>query len=171
MEAREDILERFTDPTKKRKRKEKKEEAVQQKCSKICNDGKLFAVDFFNTPPTKEDVVLWETQVILPLPEIAMLEQLLVESHIDMINYTPLARLDGLFCVLDFLSAADHCSNWLEKSLQKVGWKRNMTSYHPVSVSHSSKELLSATLECYKMSIKQMILLQTQRDRDRQVET
>lgn len=157
----EDILDRFTDPSKKRKRKEKKEKHEEEKKIKLVNAGKRWAKDAFNTPPTTDDLVLWAKFVEPPVPTLADLEHLHTAAEhltVEGIGYEPLAKTGGFFAVMDCLNAMVHCSGWLKDRLARVGWKINMTGYEPTAVSHSTNEVLPATLECYRMAIKQMIL-------------
>jgi len=156
----EDVFDRFTDATKKRKRKEKKTNESQKKRAKIVNTGKKFAKSEFNVVPTPEDVELWEAFVVQPVPDQKWLETRLREAKITDVGYQQLPKTHGIFCVYDFLSAAGHCTEWLDMQLHRMGWRRNMTGYVPVTVCHSTNELLDATLECYKMAIKQMLRLQ-----------
>lgn len=160
----EDILDRFSDPTKKRKRKEKKDEKEEERKAKMVNAGKRFAVDEFNTPPSAEDLATWQKFVEPPLPTLLDLEHLQKAAEamtIDAIGYTSLAKTEGFFAVMDCLNAMVHCSTWLKDRLSRLGWKINMTGYEPTAVSHSTREILPATLECYRMAIKQMIWLAT----------
>lgn len=155
----EDIFDRFTDPKKKRKRKAKKLETEHERRQHNFNMGKKFAKHHFNEVPSAEDAQLWRNFVIEPLPSINFLQKELTEVTIEKIGYQKMSRTDGIFAVVDFLAAAEYCSDWLEKQLRAAGWKRNMTGYVPITVSHSTNELLMATLECYKMAIKQMMRL------------
>jgi len=95
-----------------------------------------------------------------PVPSLGDLERLQKvanEMTIDSIGYVRMAKTAGFYAVMDCLQAMGHCTEWLEGRLNRVGWKRNMTGYIPTAVSHSTNEILPATLECYKMAIKQMI--------------
>lgn len=158
----EDVLDRFSDPAKKRKRKEKKDKQDQEKKLKAVNAGKRWANDEFNTPPSPEELEIWRSFVTTPLPTLSDLESLQRDAEhmtVESLGYIPLARTDHFFCVMDCLSAMHHCEAWLNERLARVGWKINTTGYEPRAVSHSTKEILPATLECYRMALKQMILL------------
>lgn len=157
----EDILDRFTDPVKKRKRKAKKEQQEEEKRTKLLNAGKRWARDEFNTVPTPEDLALWSSFTEAPVPTLVDLERLHADAEtltVETIGYQPLSKTDGFFAVMDCLSAMVHCSAWLKERMARLGWKLNMTGYEPTAVSHSTKEVLLATLECYRMAIKQMML-------------
>ncbi len=157
----EDILYRFSNPVNKRKRKEKKEKREEEKKAKIVNDGKLFAVDQFNTEPTKEELEMWRGFVDEPMPsldELTRLQEAATTMTTDSIGYVRMEKTTGFFAVMDCLQAMGFCAEWLENKLRRIGWKRNMTGYVPTAVSHSTNEILGATLECYRMAIKQMIL-------------
>lgn len=162
----EDVLERFTDPVKKRKRKEKKEKKEDDKRQKIVNDGKKWAKDEFNTPPTPEQLVMWNQYVDATRAlSIAELERLVEESQAlttEFIEYQNLPKIDGLYAVMNCLNAFIHCGTWISKKLTEMGWKINMTGYDPVAVSHSTQEVLTATLECYRMALKQMLMVKKQ---------
>lgn len=162
----EDVFDRFTDPGKKRKRKQKKEETEEERKAKIVNMGKRWAKDEFNSPPTPDQVALWSGYVTDAVPSVAELERLTSEADtltVDALGYIPLSKVNGLFSIMDCLNAMMHCKTWLNERLERVGWKLNLTGYDPVAVSHSSKEVLAATLECYRMALKQMRSLELQR--------
>jgi hypothetical protein len=155
----EDILDRFTDPAKKRKKKEKKELSEKEKRDKLMSAGKLKAEDCFNVSFTPEEITLYKTGQLETLPTVEYLKSCTLKNNVNDIGYKRMLRLDGIYCVLDFITAASHCTEWLDTEVRKMGWRMNMTGYNPISVSHSTEELLSATMECYKMAAKQMLLL------------
>jgi len=155
----EDILDRFTDPEKKRKKKEKKEETEKQRRENLMAAGKLKAEDCFNVPLAAEEISLYKIATVEPIAPLAYLEKCVNKETISDIGYVRMSDADGLYCVLDFIQAAIHCMEWLDSQVKRMGWKMNMTGYNPISVSHSTEEVLSATWECYKMAAKQMILL------------
>jgi hypothetical protein len=139
------LLDRFTDPVKKKKRKRRKEAAEAVKRQRIVEDGKRYARDCFNDPPSSEDRELWGRFYAPPPTEYvpAPLEYETITNHGEM------------SCVFDFILAAGHCAEWLRGELAAIGWKKNVTGYSPVAVSHSTNELLSATRECRDMALKQ----------------
>jgi hypothetical protein len=159
-EEEEDIFDRFTDPTKKRKRKAKKLETEQERRQRNFNMGKKFADDHFNEEPSAEDAQLWRSFTVEPMPGIQYLKQELENMTTEKIGYIKLAHTNGIAAVVDFLAAAEYCTDWLDQQLRLAGWKRNMTGYVPITVSHSTNELLMSTAECYKMALKQMLRLQ-----------
>jgi hypothetical protein len=107
---------------------------------------------------------MWAQYVQHPVPSLDDLQRLL-DSAYNMqeedLGYTSLDKTDGFFAVMDCLNAMMHCTTWLKERLARVGWKTNMTGYEPTAVSHSTTEVLQATIECNKMIIKQMILFVT----------
>jgi len=153
------LLDKLTDPTVKQKKKEKKEKRQEEKRERIVESDKKYAKDMFNHDPTSEEVTLWKSNVNAIVLDLTTLQKLYDESVASLIEYKKLDRLDGLYCVLDFVNCAEYTKTWLEIQMTKLGWKTNMTLYHPIAVSNSTDELLSATLECYRMMIKQMMLL------------
>ena len=154
------MLDNLTDPVKKKKRKRKREQKVQEKRKKICMSGKEFARDHFNEPPTEEKQEMVRDFVrpkTLSTPE---LEKKIQEVDIEDIGYVKLEHKGGMACVFDFILCAGKCDKWLQQELKIVGWKKNMTNYNPISVSHSANEVQEATVECLKMACKQMIQYQ-----------
>lgn len=154
------LLDKLTHPKKKAKQKAHQEKLAEEKLEKLekmLECDKNYAKDCFNDRPTAEQLQLWKPYVLPNLPKPEELQELWenAKSH-DMIGYVRMSNLDGLYCILDFVSAADHCMNFLEQKMPIIGWSQNMTNYHPVVVSNSTPELLLATFECYKMMIKQM---------------
>lgn len=156
-EPEEDILDRFTEPTKKRKKKEKKEISERERRNKLISAGKVKAEECFNVPLSAEEITLYEKCLLENIPSVDVLKKCSEKTNIDEIGYVRMAKLDGIYCVLDFIAAASHCTEWLDTHVKNMGWSFNTTGYNPISVSHSTDELLSATLECYKMAAKQML--------------
>jgi len=158
-EEGDDVFDRFTDPTKKRKRKEKQDKQQDEKRQKFLLADKLFAVDLFNSKPALEEQETWLKFAKQPLPEMTYLQTLwdeVKDVDVSYISYHSEETRVGIFAVMECLNAAFFCTDWLTQKLDKVGWKMNCTNYDPVAVSASKGEILSASLECYKMSIKQM---------------
>lgn len=161
-ETEESILKKFQDPVKKRQRKEKRNKQEEERKAKIVNAGKRWAKDEFNSAPSAEELSTWKKLLLDTVPSMEHLEEMKLESEsmtVESIKYVPPLRTDGLYSIMNFVSAMDHCTNWLNSRLTETGWKMNATNYDPVAVSHSTTELLAATLECYRMAIKQMILI------------
>ncbi len=150
------LLDRFSDPHTKAKKQVKRVKKQEEKRHNDVQAGKIMAVDCFNTRPTPEQMALW-SRFVTPSPaSLAQLEAWLRAADPSMIQYVDLPRTDGLFSVCNFITCAKHCQEWLDQQLSKIGWKQNMTLYNPVCVSHSAREVLDATIETYKMAIKQM---------------
>jgi hypothetical protein len=156
----EDILSRFTDPVKKKKKRQKKLSEEEQKCKDIQSVGKKYHVDFYNNPLTEKEYNLFKSFVVSSPENINCNEILdkLQNANIEDIPFTKQNNKRGLSYVLGFIVCSAECVNWLNKRLCEVGWTKNMTSYNPVAVSHSVEEVVEATLECYKMACKQMII-------------
>lgn len=159
----EDIFDRFTDPKRKKRKKEIQEKSAEEKRQEILSLGKLHAKDFFNEQPSKDDLKNWQRYVVAP-PSEEKLDQLLksmqeckdckdCNTHIQ---FQSVGISRGLYCVFNFLHCVLHCKKWLQERLLELGWKENVTGYDPICVSHSINELLPAMIECYKMAIKQM---------------
>lgn len=162
--AEEDVFDRFTDPVRKRKKKEKEEKERKKRKLELLSIGKKFAKDFFNDSPSDQERKLWSQYVADSLPSVSELEQKLADfKGVDgldesLINPKKKAKA-GLKAAFSYLAVAYHCAGWLEQNLAALGWKTNMTNYCPSAVSHSIPEIVEATGECYKMAVKQMILL------------
>lgn len=156
----EDIFDRFTDPTKKRKRQEKKEQKEAEKIQKVVESNKEYAADKFNDPLSSEEFTRLQAYVRTPVQSVTWLSQLwdhAQKHHSEVINYKSRETGGGVCCVFDYLQAAVHCQNWLNRHLAHIGWTANCTGYDPVEVSNSTAEVLQATYECYKMAVKQML--------------
>jgi len=154
------LLDKLTHPKKKARQKAQQEKSAEEKLEKLekmIEWDKSYAKDCFNEPPTAEQLQLWKPYILSTLPTVEALQELWdsAKTH-EMIGYVRMTNLEGLYCILDFVSAAEHCMNFLEQKMAVIGWSQNMTNYHPVVVSNSTPELLLATFECYKMMIKQM---------------
>jgi hypothetical protein len=159
----DDLLDAFSDPVRKAQRELKKKQHVDEKCQHNMNQGKRFAVNEFNTPPAWDELKLWQVYARQPLPPLAGLQELYDKLSVEMIGYAPDSDLgdgnDGWKAILNLHQCAIHCRTWLHYHCQVVGWNENMTKYEPWTVSHSASELLSATMECARMMVKQMQLL------------
>jgi hypothetical protein len=152
----ENILDRFTDPVKKIKKKRKREQEETEKRKNICMSGKEFAKDQFNEPMTTMSYDLVKSYIEKP-PDQTFLTQRMTEVDQNDIGHQKSNSKDGLSGVFDFILCAGKCMQWLDIELKKIGWKKNMTNYNPVSVSHSSSEVQEASIECFKMACKQMM--------------
>jgi hypothetical protein len=158
-EEEEDILDRFTDPVKKRKKQQKKEIAERERRNKMLLAGKTLSADCFNVPLSEEEVKMFEISLSEKLASEAELQKIVENTQISDIGYKRLEKVDGIYCIFDFITAASHCTEWLDGQVKKMGWPFNMTGYNPVCVSNSTEELLFATVECCKMAAKQMLLM------------
>lgn len=169
MDALDELLDKLTDPEKKAKKRAKKEKKIEEKQEQAIESDKLYAKDCFNVVPTPEELTLWVACTTNTLSNIEDLKKWLSEAvSYEMIGYTRLEDLSGLNCILDFWGAAEHCKAFLEDKQNLLGWKINATGYDPVAVSSSTPELLVATFECYKMMIKQKMVLLTILQRPKQ---
>lgn len=150
-------LNSFTNPTtlkKKAIKKRKKEEAK-------ANEDKRYAKNCFNDPPDEKDKKKWQTFLdpFIKKPTTEFLQKELDTILLSDIGFQiPKKDEKTLIGIFTFLEACDHCELWLKEKLRKIGWKCNMTQFHPVSSSFSLEVLLHNTLECYKMACKQRIL-------------
>ena len=155
----EDILDRFTDPVKKQRKKRKRQEKHEEQCKKVRMSGKEFAADWFDGPLTEDQLKILQQNVVLTkLPKEADLETWLETVTEDLIGYKKDKK--GVTCmaaVFEFILCSAHCQKWLQREFEKMGFKQNMTNYNPVAVSHCVAEVLGATVECYKMGCKQML--------------
>lgn len=156
--ALDSFLDKLTHPKKKAKDKAHQEKLEEEKILKLVEGDKRYAKDCFNDPPTEEELKLWKPYVLPTAPTLDTLQELLqnATTH-EVIGYKRMSNLDGLYCILDFVSAAEHCMKFLEQKMAIIGWSQDLTNYNPVVVSNSTPELLVATFECYKMMIKQMM--------------
>ena len=157
-EAQEDILDRFTDPVKKQKKKRKREKHIEEKCKKICMSGKELADDHFNHELTPVDIKLIEANLlptICPKTEILRKLETVDSSAIGFVLTNPNAI--GIAMVCEFLLCSGSCDTWLQKQIGLLGFTKNLTNYNPISASHSISEVLEATVECYHMACKQML--------------
>lgn len=156
----EDVFDRFTDASKKRKRLERKKQQEAEKTQKIVESNKEYAADKFNDPLSIEEFTRLKTYIRSPVKAVKWLSQLwhhAQQHHCDVINYRSQETSGGVCCVFDYLQAAVHCQTWLNHNLAHIGWTNNCTGYDPVEVSNSTAEVLQATYECYKMAVKQML--------------
>lgn len=158
-EEDDDILDRFTDPAKRRKKQQKKEIAERERRNKMLLAGKTLAADCFNVPLSEEEVKMFEISLSDKLASETELQKIVENIQISDIGYKRLDRVDGIYCIFDFITAASHCTEWLDAQVKKMGWPFNMTGYNPVCVSNSTEELLFTTVECCKMAAKQMLLM------------
>lgn len=150
------VLERFTDPVKKKKKKHKQAQHLKAQQTKNIMRGKELAQHHFNTPFTQTYIDLIQNEIDKP-QSIECLQAYVVNAKVEDIKYVSVASKDGLVCVFNFIACASFCKSWLKIQLKNIGWQNNMTNYNPIAVSHSPPELLSATIECFKMACKQMI--------------
>lgn len=158
----DDILDRFTDPITKRKRNARKEAQRESKRRKVFLDGKWFACDLFNEPPTPTKLQQWHqawtrptTMPIVPLmgSEYQQEDEEWLQKQLG-INAKPSSD-DPFAYITYFATVVNHCRNWLHHKLTELGWTRNETGYDPVEVSYSVPEVLHATWQAYHMAAKQ----------------
>ncbi len=158
-EGEEDVFDRFTEPKKKRKRKAaRKDKKVKRRLANFMA-GKLLAADCFNDAPTEAERALWSKQTLPVRLAQSELEAWLERVEPDDIKFERWPNRSGLLAAYELFDACDFCKNWFEVQLRRVGWRMNMTGYHPASRCHSTNELLFAYAEALKMAIKQMLLL------------
>jgi len=150
------LLDRFTDPSARKRKIAQKEKQQEVKDSKF-ESGKKYAQDCFNLPPCNEERELWQHYVLPQALTRDELQKRLADSGVDQIGYERLRNTKGMFCIMDFFLCAEHTGLWLRARQEEIGWMHNMTLYEPLAVSHSTEELLAATLECYRMMLKQMM--------------
>jgi hypothetical protein len=156
------LLDKFTNPVHKRKRVAKKNIYHQNKRKRIIEQDKLFSKDKFNNLCDLDPVINYEEFIDhASCPTIDVLHKLFNSINVELINYQHMKSNKGLNAVFDMLMCVQHTTSWLETTLQSIGWKKNMSGYHPVAVSNSTSEVLKATTECVKMNIKLMILLKS----------
>ncbi len=150
------LLDRFTDPSARKRKLAQKDKQQEAKENKF-ESGKKYAPDFFNLPPSTEERQLWQHYVLPQALTRLELQKRLADSGIDQIGYERMSNTKGMYCIMDFFLCAEHSGRWLLAQQKEIGWMHNMTLYEPLAVSHSTEELLSATLECYRMMLKQMM--------------
>ena len=146
------FFEKFSDPNKLKQKRVKREKKIQE----VISYDKKLASEWFNEAPDRMQLQFWK-RYTSQIPTLETLQALMENASLETIGYKPLDRIDGIYSVLNFITCADYCTAWLELHMRSIGWKDNMTNYHPIAVCHSTNELLAATLEAYKMSIKQMM--------------
>lgn len=159
----EDILDRFTDPVTKRKRMAQREEKREAKRRKEFLDGKYFACDFFNEPPSAAQLHQWRQSWKPPAvtPHIPLIGSEIHQEDEDwlkkQIGFTAQPRSDDPFAYIEyFATAVHHCQTWLQQKLNELGWSKNETGQDPVLVSYSVSELLFSTWQTYHMAVKQI---------------
>jgi hypothetical protein len=155
-DKKEDVFDRFTDPFKKRKRRQKSQLRQEKRKEDLYFAGKKFAKDVFNEPLTTDKAKML-TPFICEIKSTEYLKKRLEEVGTGELNYK-IKKTRGINSIMDFIACSTRCKEWLEAELNKVGWKHNKTHYNPIAVSHSSSEVMNATVECFKMSCKQMLL-------------
>lgn len=151
----DELLDDFTHPKTLQKRKIKQE--AKQKKLETQREQKN-ADDYFNEIPDEKQLMMWKNHINY-IPSLDVLNKLFDESSIEIIDYKRLDCIDEMFGVLDFIACAKHIQCWLEIQMAIIGWKNNLTMYNPIAVSNSTSDLLKTTLECFRMMIKQMILV------------
>jgi hypothetical protein len=165
----EDLLDRFTDPVRKQKKRKKKEEHRQAKRRKVFLDGKQFARDKWLEPPSLAERQQWLKHFQKPctpplIPPIGSEEeQNDMDWLADAMNMELTVSTDPFQCIADFANMVTRCNQWLQEHLKELGWSRNETGYQPVEAAYSVAELLHATWQCYHMAVKQASFL-TQSD-------
>ncbi len=160
-----DVLDRFANPEKKKKKLATKKAKEKEKFDKIINRGKKFAKDYFNECKLADtEYNLLETQIDKETVQksIEDLRNLLEGTKdIDLEKVCEPKYVKGIEAVVEFMMCAERLRKWLDTQLHELGWKQNMTNYDPICVSHSIGELITSVLEAYRMAIKQMIVFQT----------
>lgn len=148
-----EILERFTDPERKRKRELDKSRKDRKKQLKALSIGKRLASDYFNDPIDETVYNEW-----LPyIHNVPTLAQLDVYAQVPVFTVT--SQTNSISGILDFFANELTAREWLHKHLHDIGWTSNRTGYDPFSVSNCTAELLMAVPECYEMAVKQMRLV------------
>jgi hypothetical protein len=143
-----------------RKRLEK--ERQQKYENSVRSSNKKYAVDLWNEKPKSMETwkKQWEPgnitkEEVNKLYSKATTAELRKEyaAHVG-VSIEDFEQLSG---TIYFFSCLEFCSNWLLKKLSLLGFKKNVTGYDPIDVSHSMAELLEASTECYKMMLKQIL--------------
>ncbi len=157
-----DLLQKLTDPVKLRKKAHKKQTAKAIRARQICSLHKQYANQHYNLALNQQTYEHLRLYICRPNHITKEVLTEVIRNKTPPEFTSPTAEVDpnnSLAVVLQFIKCAQFCQAWLNKELVNIGWTENMTNYEPLSVSHSSPELIKATLECFKMACKQMILV------------
>lgn len=161
MEEEDDILDRFTDPNRKRKKREVLQNRRQKRRRTIFLEDKKFARDLFNSKPSEDELRNWksnyaesETEVTI-VPIGAEEDQEDVEWLAEQLGIHLPDPSEGCGGILEFFRIEKLCKAWLHERLSGLGWKSNMTGFDPFGVSYSIPELFLSTWQCYHMAVKQ----------------
>jgi hypothetical protein len=156
-----DQLGRFTEPAKRQKKVQRTQIRKKTKEKQVCERHKKYANQFYNVALNKETyehLLSFVTQPFL-VNKGDLEHKLQTQTEPAFEEATVVDCNNPMAVVGHFIKCADFCQTWLIQQLAMIGWKANMTNYHPLSVSHSTTELTKATLECFRMACKQMILV------------
>jgi len=148
-----DVLDRFTDPERKRKRQLDKERKTKKKQIEALSIGKLYALDFFNHPI--DTVTFKELQPYVST--VPSLDQLVALERKPL--FETVAQTNDMSSIFDFFTNELAAKEWLSTSLRAIGWTSNRTGFDPFAVSNCTAELLIAVPECHLMAVKQMRLV------------
>jgi len=157
----EKLLDRFTTKPGRKRKRERHHKQAEKKRRKVVENCKVKAETVFNTPPTPAQRHRWR-QLLTPdaVTDRARLAQLLAEAEDLKVEYeSTVDRSVPFHCIFELVEAVEKCGQWLRDRLRELGWTENATGYDPADVSASANELRGATLECYKMAVKQLLRL------------
>ena len=148
------------------KKAQKTQTRKRKRADQICNLDKRYANHYYNIALNKETYDHLMKFVVHPfiVCKTDLLHRIQTQVGPVFDETVVVDSSNAMAVVCHFIQCAEICQQWLTTELSAIGWKTNMTSYHPLSVSHSTKELTRASLECFKMACKQMILVLEYKD-------
>jgi len=150
----DELLEKCQSPEKKAAKREKKEKKRVQ----ALEDGKKYAASSYNMHIPESELDLWASKY-KPKLSLAELEKRLKQKVIPQFQDLNEEGSEGFYSCLHYIKCYNVCEKWLHEHLNELGWSENMTGYKPVQACSSVSELLQAYSECYRMAVKQAVLL------------
>jgi hypothetical protein len=154
MSGEDSILDQFSNPERKLKRKKEQERREHLKRMKNVSQ-KENLTDVFNDPLTESEFHRL-TPFVKNEKSYKQLEYLVKNSSIKDVGFVSEPR-EGL---LNFMKCCYHCDDWLSKKLKEIGWVENQTNYKFESLCNGVSEVVHETLVCFQMACKQMMRFQ-----------
>ncbi len=152
--SEESILDQFSNPERKLKRKKDQERKEQLKRIKHVSK-KENVQDVFNDPLTNFEFLRLSKFVKNPMNSPNLDYWIKNASTLD-VGFISEPK-EGL---LNFMNCCFHCEEWLSKKLQEIGWTQNETNYKFESLCNGVSEVVHETLVCFQMACKQMMRFQ-----------
>lgn len=160
MAPKRSLLQKVVKRTLEEKKREKRQKILTKNEKDVFEylyQNKRYATECYNEPCTDEE---WSRLNTLRDPdchnvvdwskELTEAEQILPRQM--GFNVKPVG---GVECIIQFMEAVEFCEKWQTLTLKQLGWLTSPVEYNPIVVSHSTDEVLEATLEWHKMVVKQ----------------